>query len=156
MTTYVYFLRYGGAVKVGCSAYPTSRQVEVMLHRAALSECKLIGVVRGGFKKEKIAIVKMRELYGDPLIGREWFTVSESFDPRTIVSGNFLKESSIRRLRRKPPAKTRNLMSVPLEPKLRKELRAEWANGGKFWYGFIHDVLTAGLAVIRTRNRSAA
>lgn len=82
---YLYFLRIGREVKIGCTSLPGDR-IRYFGKRAIL-----LGCVRGDFKAEKEAHRKMRLLYKNSEKGKEWFLgVPGDFDPLSVVDGPLL------------------------------------------------------------------
>lgn len=101
---YLYFIRIGGAVKVGYSAFPGDRIKAILGEN--YSADSVLACVRGDLAAEKKAHERMRQIYGPPIKGDEWFSVSDGFAPLDIVDGPILEWRVVSRVRRhdkKPP-----------------------------------------------------
>ncbi len=94
---YLYFVRVGNLVKVGCTKYPGTRVQQLLGKRRPIGH--FMGCVAGDFVDEKEVHEAMGSRFGFPAKGKEWFKASAKFNPLSVVGGPLLGWSGIKDIR---------------------------------------------------------
>jgi hypothetical protein len=135
---YVYFLRSGDLVKVGCSSFPGDRL------RSVDKNGVLLGCVRGDFRLEAKVHQKMRLLYGSCSKGKEWFAAPVAFHPSEVVDLPMLQPAYVMDIKQAHGPSRRTGMkrlTAWVEPARLRELKKDAKQKGLIFSFYLEKLL---------------